>query len=670
MWYNLLKNPEKFHKAQQEVDEVVGDKVVSLDMLPHLHYIDACIKETLRLNSPVPIFNVLPFEDTHLAGGRYHVTKDDLLMFNLKGLHHDPKVWGVDHNEFNPERFLDGGFAALPPNSWKPFGNGLRACIGRGFAEQEMLLNTAMVLQKFSPELADPSYELELRSTLTVKPTGFFMKMRRRPGKSWLTGVPGGALTDQAQKHQRETESKSGSNDSTGTTQKVKIFYGGNSGTCEGFAQSLQATLSERKMQAEIANLDTAAENLNKQATNIIITASYEGQPPDNARKFVTWLERQKDAELLKGVNYSVMGVGNSDWATTFHRIPKLVDVKMAELGAEAIAPAGYSNVKADLVGPFDEWVENVVKGLVGSAAASEEKPSLSVTVERSKVAQEIGDEKMGIGTVMKNDQLADTSIGLEKKHMEVRLPEDTTYQAGDYLVIQPRNPDEAVQKVMRFFEFDEQTEICVDGSSEKVLAENIHTGRAVPARTSSSLGLRSRSVNSKSIAGYAKDDQKHTLMDDDTYDSLMSKRYTVFNVLTEYSVDLPFAIYCDMLIPLTPRQYSISSSPLAPGYEDTASITYDVLTEPALSGTRHLRRRMLDFPGLKETWRPHILLCSYHQCWFPTSQRRRNTDHHVRCRNRDRAHASFPSRAGCDRHGRWIEEVGSSSLVLRLPRC
>jgi cytochrome P450/NADPH-cytochrome P450 reductase len=145
MWYNLLKHPEAFHKAQKQVDEVVGDKVLSIEMLPKLPYIDACIKETLRLNSPIPAFGVIPREET-LLGGKYRVKKGDVVNVNLKGLHHDPAVWGDDHNEFRPERFLDGGFQDLPPNSWKPFGNGLRACIGRGFAEQEMILKYVLLI--------------------------------------------------------------------------------------------------------------------------------------------------------------------------------------------------------------------------------------------------------------------------------------------------------------------------------------------------------------------------------------------------------------------------------------------------------------------------------------------------------------------------------------------
>ena len=126
-----------------------------------------------------------------MLGGKYFVAKGQSVRVVLKDVHYDRKAWGDDVDVFRPERFLDGGFQKLKPNSWKPFGNGNRACIGRGFAEQEMLMNIALVLQRFQIDLADPAYELQLRSNLTIKPGGFKMKVRRRPGKGLMVGIPG-----------------------------------------------------------------------------------------------------------------------------------------------------------------------------------------------------------------------------------------------------------------------------------------------------------------------------------------------------------------------------------------------------------------------------------------------------------------------------------------------
>lgn len=131
----------------------------------------------------------------------------------------------------------------------------------------------------------------------------------------------------------------------------------------------MQTNLSEYGVQSEIASLDSATQNLNTFNTNIIISSSYKGTPPDNANKFVTWPERLVGADKLKGVNSSVFGVGNSDGATTFHKIPIIVNKKFEQSCAQAVIPAEVTNVKHDLVGPF-------VEKLTGSSKALNDKPS------------------------------------------------------------------------------------------------------------------------------------------------------------------------------------------------------------------------------------------------------------------------------------------------------
>lgn len=160
--YHLCKNPDIFHKAQEEVDRVLGDRALEEKHLPQLKYVEACIRETLRYQGPIGGFMVHPLKDT-VVGGRYQISKETSIQVILKGVHHDRKVWGEDADVFNPERFLNGGYESLPSNSWKPFGNGRRSCIGRAFAEQEMLMVVALLLQRFQIEMADPHYDLRKR---------------------------------------------------------------------------------------------------------------------------------------------------------------------------------------------------------------------------------------------------------------------------------------------------------------------------------------------------------------------------------------------------------------------------------------------------------------------------------------------------------------------------
>ncbi|KAG6416838.1 hypothetical protein SASPL_124279 [Salvia splendens] len=94
------------------------------------------------------------------------------LMLPLILLHHDPKIWGEDAKEFNPERFRDGvpkvaqgaGALAYFPFSWGP-----RICIAQNFAMLEAKIAMAMILKRYSFELS-PSYSHAPHQVVTVQP--------------------------------------------------------------------------------------------------------------------------------------------------------------------------------------------------------------------------------------------------------------------------------------------------------------------------------------------------------------------------------------------------------------------------------------------------------------------------------------------------------------------
>jgi cytochrome P450/NADPH-cytochrome P450 reductase len=88
-----------------------------------LPYIEACLRETLRLNPPVFSFSIQPLPETTdypvIIGGKYELHKGDVILPILPKVHRDPAVYGEDAEEFKPERMLDEPFSKLPPNSWK-----------------------------------------------------------------------------------------------------------------------------------------------------------------------------------------------------------------------------------------------------------------------------------------------------------------------------------------------------------------------------------------------------------------------------------------------------------------------------------------------------------------------------------------------------------------------
>ncbi|KAJ8125464.1 hypothetical protein O1611_g8175 [Lasiodiplodia mahajangana] len=359
-FYRLLKNPEAYRKVQKEVDEVVGKGPITVEHLSKLPYVTAVLRETLRLDSPIPMFGVVSLEDQLLAG-RYPVSKDEPCALFLTRAHVDPAVWGDDAHDFKPERMLDESFNKLPKNAWKPFGNGARACIGRPFAMQEAILAMAVLFQNFNFVMHDPTYNLAIKQTLTIKPDNFLMRAIIRDGMSPTQlehRLAGRGLSQESSKLQTEDSSLS-----AGKGQKITVLYGSNSGTCESLAQRLASDAAHHGFKVDTVDcLDTANGALPKNQPVIVITASYEGEPPDNAALFCSWLAASKDKSLLEGVDYAVFGVGHHDWAQTFHRIPKLVDAKLEENGATRIANIGLSDAGSnDTFTDFETWEDNIL---------------------------------------------------------------------------------------------------------------------------------------------------------------------------------------------------------------------------------------------------------------------------------------------------------------------
>ena len=105
-----------------------------------------------------------------------------------------------------------------------------------------------------------------------------------------------------------------------GEMKPMHIFFGSNTGTCEAFARRLADDAVGYGYSAEVSSLDSARQNIPKNDPVAFITASYEGQPPDNAAHFFEWLSASKEKEL-EGVNYAVFGCGHRKSTLLFSEI-------------------------------------------------------------------------------------------------------------------------------------------------------------------------------------------------------------------------------------------------------------------------------------------------------------------------------------------------------------
>ncbi|XP_020225312.1 flavonoid 3'-monooxygenase [Cajanus cajan] len=153
----LIRNPQIMVKVQQELNIVVGrDRLVTELDLPYLSYLQAVVKETLRLHPPTPISLPRIAEESCEIFG-YRIPKGATLLVNIWAIGRDPREW-LNPLEFKPERFLPNSEKAsidVKGNSFEviPFGAGRRMCVGVSLGLKLVQLLVATLAHTFDWEL-------------------------------------------------------------------------------------------------------------------------------------------------------------------------------------------------------------------------------------------------------------------------------------------------------------------------------------------------------------------------------------------------------------------------------------------------------------------------------------------------------------------------------------
>ncbi|KAF4881904.1 Bifunctional cytochrome P450/NADPH--P450 reductase [Colletotrichum fructicola] len=579
-FYFLLANPDKMAKARMEVDSILkAGEPMTLKHLQKLPYLDAVLKETIRLHAPAPGFHVRPLKDGEVLGGKYVVNKEDPIVIVLHQLHRDPAVWGSDAEEFKPERMQRDGFNKLPPNSWKPFGNGARACIGRAFAWQEALMAMAMLLQHFDFKMDDANYKLKVVQTLTIKPDGFRMKARLRHEKK-----PGDLFKHESQPTQRKTNPNAQRpKPRTEPAHPMTILYGSNTGTGEALARWLAGDAMAAGFEAlTVTEMNNAVGKLPKDQPVVIIAASYNGYPSDNADDFVKWLSGLATSDL-QGVSYSVFGLGHSDWVATHNKVPILVNDMMKKAGAVRLTEATFSDMAtADLFADAERWsMENLWPALaerydvqpvenVGSDMTVKIEPGIP-----GRLATRRGFFR---AAVTQTQQLSHPGVP-QKHHLTLRLPAEVRFQTGDRLQILPKNGQGIVNRALSRFQLDHDAVLTISSartlglpvdtpiSAEELLGTYVELGQPASQRNIKTLVDATESSDSGSRSDVVDEATKTLLLSlaEDLYEvEIRAKHISVLDLLEKFpSVNLPFARFLSMLPQMRPRTYSISSSPV-----------------------------------------------------------------------------------------------------------
>jgi len=129
----ILNNPNVLERLRKDIDSVVGKtRLIHETDLPNLPYLQAVVKEGLRLHPPGPLL-VRTFQERCKIKG-FYIPEKTTLVINAYAVMRDPDSW-EDPDEFKPERFLSSSSGQEEkPFKYLPFGGGRRGCPGGNLA--------------------------------------------------------------------------------------------------------------------------------------------------------------------------------------------------------------------------------------------------------------------------------------------------------------------------------------------------------------------------------------------------------------------------------------------------------------------------------------------------------------------------------------------------------
>jgi len=175
--YLLLNNRESWARLQQEADDELQSGTKEYGPRVRLEFAGRVIAESLRMYPPAWIIGRQAVDECEVGGTR--IRRGTTILMSQYALHHDPRFY-QDPWTFQPDRWTQEMRAALPRYAYFPFGGGIRACIGEGFAKSISALILATVALRWNLDLV-PTPEVVPHARVTLRPRrGMVVVPRKR----------------------------------------------------------------------------------------------------------------------------------------------------------------------------------------------------------------------------------------------------------------------------------------------------------------------------------------------------------------------------------------------------------------------------------------------------------------------------------------------------------
>ena len=472
----LIKHPDVVARAQEEVDRVLGTDTSLLptyQQVQGLTYVNQILNETLRLWPTVAAFTRYPYHDATV--GPYLMPKGSSITALTIMLHRDPSRVGRRRRGLQPR--------PLPPRNpitdpaervqavrlrstglHRPPIRHPRSHAGPRHAAATLRLHRLPELSAQGQRGSDHQTRRLVHQDQTAPRPHHRNRTHHHHHRRRPTGKP---LSRKA-RPQRTGE---------GHNTPLMVLFGSNLGTAEGIASRIAQDGSDRGYAVTLGALDDHTGELPHEGALVVVCASYNGKPPDNAERFCRWItDPATPSDAGSGLAFSVFGCGNMDWASTYQAVPTLIDTQLEAHGAHRMHARGEGDARSDFDGQFSEWYQELWSSLADglglgaeSTTASTTEPRLQLTMENKQTTNPVvmsyraNPSTLVVNReLLKNGQSA-SDDSRSARHIELELPAGMEYQTGDHLGVLPRNNIDLIRRVMARFGLDAGTYVTIN---------------------------------------------------------------------------------------------------------------------------------------------------------------------------------------------------------------
>ncbi len=312
---------------------------------------------------------------------------------------------------------------------------------------------------------------------------------------------------------------------------KITILYGTETGNAKKIAGEFAILAKKKEISAKIIGTENYKfSDLSKEDyLFIIISTQGEGEPPQSAKKFYDYIH--STTEKYPNLKYAVLGLGDTSYPL-YCQTGIDVDSKFSELGANRILELFKADV--DYKPIANEWMDTVLLKLLST--------SNSVKIVDKKEISSKEKSHLYTGKIRSIINLNDNRSDKKTYHIEVECESEVHYQSGDIASILPINDLSIVEEILLFTKIDPYK--IIEFSKKKSPVRDLL------------LNYLSITYLSESVIKSISD--KLSL-------SIPSIRLDLLDLIKKYSINTPqeFEKLLQSLNPLSPRQYSIASSPI-----------------------------------------------------------------------------------------------------------